>query len=132
MPKQDALVTISGRVIRGDGYGKVLGFPTANLDRRHFMRLNNQPRLGIYAGRASVGVKIYAAAIVIGPKDKKGLPKIEAHLLDFRGNLYGKKLSIQLIQYLRPFKPYTTEKNLIQQIMLDVKKVRAIIKQKTK
>jgi len=122
---------IRGKVIRGEGYGKQLGFPTANLDRRHFSRLKVKPKLGIWAGRAriltthySLPTINYKAAIVIGPKDKNGLPKIEAHLIGFKGNLYGKKLTLDVVKYLRPFKKYRNERELIVQIRKDVASVK--------
>ncbi len=121
---------ITGRVVRGDGYGKVLGFPNANVERRQFVRLRPKPKLGIYAGYAFVGEKRYGAAIVIGPKDNKGIPKVEAHLLNFNRNLYGERIAIELVAYIRPFQPYTTERALISQIKKDIVKVKSIIKQK--
>jgi FAD synthase len=120
---------ITGRVVRGDGYGKVLGFPTANLDRRQFVRLRPRPKLGIYAGYAFVGEKRYTAAIVIGPKDRKGIPKVEAHLLSFKRNLYGESIALELVSHIRPFQPYTTEQALIAQIKKDIAEVKRIIKQ---
>ncbi len=126
---------ISGTVIKGQGLGRILGFPTANLDRRHWTRLRKKPKMGIWAGNVFINPKQYPksktqppkkykAAIVIGPIDKTGLPKIEAHLLGFRGNLYGKYLITYLITYLRPFKKYKSEALLKKQINLDIKKVK--------
>lgn len=120
-----AKIIIRGKVVRGDGYGKVLGFPTANLDRKQFVRLNRKPKQGIWAGHAKL-IKTYVAAIVIGPLDNKGLPKVEAHLIGFKGNLYGKKLEIVLAQYLRPFSKYKSEAALKVQIRKDVEKVKQL------
>ena len=52
-------IKISGRVIKGDGYGKKIGFPTINIDRREFSKLKNKPILGIYRGEVILGKKIY-------------------------------------------------------------------------
>ncbi len=121
-------IIIKGGVVRGRGYGSVLGFPTANLERRSYSRLKKKPRLGIYAGLATIGnqTKEYRAAIVIGPLDKKKLPKIEAHLLDFSGTLYDKQLSLTLLSYLRPFQDFSSETSLKNQIQADVERVREI------
>lgn len=138
---------IQGWVIKGDGYGKKLGYPTANLDRRQFMRLARKPRFGIYAGTATIGsispaprlklgasspfkdrVKIWKAGIVIGPLDKTRKPKVEAHLLGFKGNLYGQRLQLTLIKYLRPFMMYKNELGLKAQIKNDINKVKKLIK----
>lgn len=128
MKKQTNLkiITISGRVVRGDGYGKKLGFPTANIDRRQYVRERMNIKLGIWSGQIKIlnfKFKIYPAAIVIGPIDKKGLPKIEAHLLNFHGNLYGKKLELSLAKHIRPFKKFKDEQRLKEQIKKDIKKV---------
>jgi riboflavin kinase / FMN adenylyltransferase len=102
---------ITGKVIHGDHYGKVLGFPTANLDRRQFARSKMKIKLGVWAGRGEIvassknqAARKYKAAIVIGPLDKYHLPKIEAHLIDFKGNLYGKRITIFLGKFIREWK----------------------------
>ncbi len=108
---------ITGNVIKGDQYGRKLGFPTANLDRRQYNRDGLKIKFGVYVGMASTGHK---AAIVIGPLDKKGLPKLEAHLLGFKGNLYGKTITITLKKYIRPFRKFKGEAELIKQIKKDL------------
>ena len=81
-------------------------------------------KLGVWAGRAEIGygpqAVSYKSGIVIGPLDKRGLPKIEAHIINFKGNLYGKKLALNLNKYLRPFKKFKTEQELKQQIQKDI------------
>lgn len=113
---------IKGKVIKGDGYGKTLGFPTINLDRRDFLKLENKPKFGIWAGNTVLGNKTYRSAIVIGPLDKKVLPKIEAHLINFKKNIYGQKAILEFSKFIRPFKKFKTEKELIEQIKKDIKK----------
>jgi len=112
--------------------GRKLGFPTANLDRRQFTKLKNKPRLGVWAGIATYHLspksyKLYKAGIVIGPKDKQGLPKIEAYLLGFKGNLYGKQLVLEPVKFLRPFKHYSGTKSLIAQIQRDVQQIQKLL-----
>lgn len=121
------MILISGKVIKGEGYGRTLGFPTANLDRRSYSARRMKVRLGIYAGWAGVEdrskkleVRKYKAAIVIGPLDRNNLPKIEAHLLGFKGSLYGKSLSIYLGKYLRPFRKFKNVEILKGQIKKDI------------
>ena len=141
-------IYISGRVVHGDRYGQRLGFPTANLDRRMFARQRAKIRLGIYAGYAFVPFrprragadksgrdKFFAgarngqrhkAAIVIGPLDKSGLPKLEAHLIGFSGDLYGKKMVLILRQFLRPFKIFNAAALLRKQIRADIAAARRL------
>jgi FAD synthase len=130
--KQDAGIVISGKVVKGDGYGRKLGFPTANLDRRQYVRLKQKPKLGVWAGVVhyqlkAKSYKLFPAGIVIGPIDKNGLPKLEAHLIGFKGNLYGKKITLSLNKFLRKFQKYTTEEALKQQIKKDINKIKVLI-----
>ena len=99
---------IEGKVLKGLGYGRKLGFPTANLDHKQYMKDKMNLPLGIYAGVVFLHHinKIRKTAIVIGPLDKKKIPKIEAHILGFKGRLYGKKLTLYLYKFLRPFEIY--------------------------
>ena len=113
---------ISGKVIKGDGYGKKIGYPTINIDRRNFLSLKEKPIFGVYAGEVELGNKKYRAGIIIGPLDKKSKPKVEAHLLDYKGNAYGKKATLFLKKFIREFKHFKTEKELVQQIEKDLKK----------
>ncbi len=85
---------IYGKVIKGDGYGKKIGYPTINITRTFFSKLKKKPNYGIYVGRVFFEEKLYRAGIIIGPKDKKGLPKLEAHLVGYKGNALGKKSNI--------------------------------------
>lgn len=123
-------IKISGKVVSGQGYGRKLGFPTANLDRRDYKRRKLKIKLGIYAGFAAYQLKAISyklkAAIVIGPIDKTNLPKIEAHLLGFKGNLYGRKITLDLLKYVRAFKQFKTEKQLQSQIKKDIKIIKNI------
>jgi FAD synthase len=122
------MLTIKGKVVRGMGYGKKLGFPTANLDRRQYVSLKNKPKLGIWAGYGELAGKIYPAAIVIGPMDKKGLPKVEAHLLGLAQDLYGKRVSLDLKKYIRAFQVYRGEAELVKQIKKDILQIKKILK----
>ena len=81
---------IKGTVIKGEGYGKKLGFPTVNLDSEtKASSVGTQPRefppAGVYSGIAVLDEKEYRAGIVIGPGDK-----IEAHLIGYNGDEIGR------------------------------------------
>ena len=109
-----------GRVIHGDNYGSKIGFPTINIDRRNFNSLKENIKFGIYKGEVELGNKTYKAGIIIGPIDKKGLPKLEAHLISYKGNAYGKIAVFKLEKFLRKYKLFKTEKELIIQIKKDI------------
>lgn len=103
---------ISGKVVAGDKYGRILGFPTANLDTK----LENFVQ-GVYGGEGTINKKTYRAAIVINPEGR-----IEAHLLGFRGDAYGKILELNMDRIIRDYKKFDTEEELIAQIKKDIKK----------
>jgi len=109
---------ISGKVIRGDGYGRKIGFPTVNLDPAlREGQGGSQLSEGVYCGDAILEGKKYRAGIVIGPGTK-----VEAHLLGFSGNAYEKEVSLEIKNFLREFKKFDTEEELIAQIRKDLQK----------
>ncbi len=105
------LYTISGKVIKGDGYGKKLGFPTVNLTTTEAL-----PPEGVYAGVGILEGKEYRAGIIIGPKNK-----IEGHLIGYDGDAYGKEVTLEINKFLREYKKFDTEHELIIQITKDLK-----------
>ncbi len=122
-------IQISGRVVHGKKYGRKIGFPTANLDRRSYSRRKLNIKLGVYAGAVKIEklkIKNYSSGIVIGPIDNRGLPKIEAHLIGFQGSLYGEKITLSLANYLRPFKKFKSELELKKQIQEDLNNIKNI------
>jgi riboflavin kinase/FMN adenylyltransferase len=110
---------IEGTVVAGDARGGTLGFPTANL------RLDPQllvPAYGIYAGAADG----HRAAISVGTNPHYGGEerRVEAHLLDFHDDLYGRRLVLQLWRRLRDEQAFSSEEELIAQIAKDVQETR--------
>jgi riboflavin kinase / FMN adenylyltransferase len=114
---------LEGTVVSGDQRGGTLGFPTANLAVEPHLLV---PAYGIYAGAALGG----QAAISIGVNPHYGgnERRIEAFLLDFEGDLYGKELGIELWERLRDERAFTSEEELVRQIALDVEATRASIR----
>jgi riboflavin kinase/FMN adenylyltransferase len=106
---------LEGVVVSGDQRGGTLGFPTANLAVEPHLLV---PAYGIYAGAAFGG----RAAISIGVNPHYGGSerRIEAFLLDFEGDLYGRKLRIELWDRLRDERAFESEDDLVRQIALDV------------
>jgi riboflavin kinase/FMN adenylyltransferase len=101
-------------VVKGDGYGRKLGFPTVNLDK-NFLKIEVKPLSGVYAGEALLDNIIYRAGIVIGHSNK-----IDAHLIGYNGDAYGKEVELTLKKFLREYKHFETEEELINQIKKDI------------
>jgi riboflavin kinase/FMN adenylyltransferase len=114
---------VEGVVVEGDRRGKALGFPTANLDVPAEQLL---PPKGIYAG-AALG---HRAAISIGVNPHYGgtALRVEAHLLDFDGDLYGRRLVLELWQRLRDERAFASEAELIDAIAADVEATRLAVR----
>ena len=114
---------LEGTVVSGDQRGGTLGFPTANLAVDPHLLV---PAYGIYAGAALDG----RAAISIGVNPHYGGTerRIEAFLLDFEGDLYGKELGVELWERLRDERAFGSEEELIRQIALDVEAARSSIR----
>ena len=114
---------LDGTVVAGDQRGGTLGYPTANL------ALDAQlacPRHGIYAG-AALG---HRAAVSIGTNPHYGGTerRIEPHLLDFEGDLYGRRLVVELWERLRDEAVFASEDELVAQIALDVERARSALR----
>jgi riboflavin kinase/FMN adenylyltransferase len=114
---------VEGIVVEGDRRGKLLGFPTANLDLPPDQLL---PPKGIYAGAA----RDHRAAISIGVNPHYGgtVLRVEAHLLDFDGDLYGTRLRVELWERLRDERAFANEAELIDAIAADVKAARIAVR----
>jgi riboflavin kinase/FMN adenylyltransferase len=111
---------VEGIVVVGDERGGTLGFPTANLAVAPHLLV---PAYGIYAGAALD----HRAAISIGTNPHYGglERRIEAFLLDFEGDLYGRRMIVELWHRLRDERAFASEADLIGQIARDVKQARA-------
>jgi riboflavin kinase / FMN adenylyltransferase len=116
---------IEGAVVVGAKRGQQIGFPTANVAGIETM----VPADGVYAGRALVGGQPFAAAVNIGPNPTFGenARKVEAHLLDFAGDLYGQTLAVDLVDRVRDVRKFASREALVDQIGQDVATVRSLV-----
>jgi len=111
---------LDGTVVLGDQRGGTLGYPTANLSVPPELLV---PAYGIYAGSA-LGHRA-ATSVGVNPHYGGGERRIEPHLLDFEGDLYGRRLVVELWQRLREERAFSSEDELIAQIARDVEQTRS-------
>ena len=120
---------VTGPVVHGDGRGHTINIPTANVQVPTGKLI---PANGVYATWAWVEDKRYLAATNVGvrPMFTPDLPSpiIEAHLLDFSHDLYGKQVKLEFVEYLRPEEKYSSVEALLEQIRRDIEKTRKILK----
>lgn len=113
-------VSIFGRVVRGEGRGKKLGFPTANIRPDHDVLVPD----GIYAAEAVLNNRKFKSAVYIGAKPtfhkKPNNRSIEVFLLGVRKNLYGQKMEVRFVKKVRSDRPFSSPRALVAQIKKDV------------
>ena len=120
---------VEGRVVRGDGRGRTLGIPTANL------AVENEivPKEGVYAARVApcAGGPLRAAVVNVGrrPTFGGGPTTTEAHLLDFEGDLYDQRLRVSFVARLRDERAFPGREALVAQIQEDVRAARRVLAQ---
>lgn len=132
IPKANRLLgekySISGTVIHGNKKGRELGYPTANIEiDAHFKLI---PRTGIYAVEVEVDGKRYFGMMSIGYNptvtDEKQL-RIEVNILDFDENIYGKKIKVYFLEYIREEKKFDSLEELITAMNSDKERTITII-----
>jgi len=116
---------LTGTVVKGRQLGRTIGIPTANILLPPELAI---PKLGVYACKADVDGKLYAAVTNIGSR-----PTVDGHqvraeswLLDFEGDLYGKRLTLAFHHFLRPEQKFGSLDELKAQILQDAQLVREV------
>jgi len=117
---------VEGVVVRGDQRGRHLGFPTANLMCTRYAAI---PADGVYAAELQVRDKTYGAAASIGtnPTFAGREHRVEAYVLDFDGDLYGERVSLDFVAHLREQRRYEGPDKLVEQIEVDVAQTREVL-----
>lgn len=119
---------VDGEVVHGDGRGKGIGIPTANLETGNEKLI---PGAGVYACRALLSGECFAAAVNVGTRptfvstDQRS--HVEAHILDFSKDLYGQTISVEFIERLRGEIRFNNVEDLIRQVHVDINRTREII-----
>ena len=117
---------LRGEVVEGDRRGRQIGFPTANVLPDPAVIV---PARGVYAGFVRFGGERYAACTNVGvaPTFARAESRVEAHLLDFVGDLYGKTVDVGFVRRMREEKRFSGVEELREQISRDVDEARKIM-----
>ncbi len=119
--------SISGEVVAGDARGRKLGFPTANIS----LAPANQTIAadGVYAVLVKIGEDTFKAVVSIGknPTFELASRRVEVHILDFAGVLYGKTIEIAFVDKIRAMKKFADEQELVASISADIEKAKTIL-----
>lgn len=119
--------TLTGKVVKGEGRGKDLGFPTANILPDHEDKMI--PAYGVYAVKVFINNVICNGMLNIGNNPTFGAKTrtIEVNILDFKGELYEKKITVEFIDRIRDEIKFESSKALVEQIQKDEAAARAIL-----
>ena len=111
--------SLRGPVIRGEGRGRALGFPTANIQVPDADKL--LPREGVYAVTATLRSTTHRGVLHLGPRPtfQGSPPSVELHLFDFEGDLYGEEVRVEFCAWLREIHRFDTVEGLIEAIRDD-------------
>ncbi|MBC7997343.1 MAG: bifunctional riboflavin kinase/FAD synthetase [Leptolyngbya sp.] len=122
---------VGGVVVRGDGRGRQIGFPTANVKLRDYQLV---PRTGVYAGRVHIGAdEVCDAVINVGYRPtfkaagSEADPLVEAYLFDFDRDIYDASCTVEFVEYIRPEKKFDGIDSLITQIKVDATASRDVL-----
>lgn len=122
-------VSIMGKVVRGDGRGKRLGFPTANISVDQEL----VPPVGVYAVKVVVGSRMFPGMANVGRRPSfrgpHGDVNVEAHLFGFKGTLYHREIIVEFIRKIRDEKIFLSSDKLIVQLQKDKKKVQQVLRE---
>ncbi|WP_159436058.1 bifunctional riboflavin kinase/FAD synthetase [Anaerosalibacter sp. Marseille-P3206] len=116
--------TIEGRVIGGKKRGRQMGFPTANLELLQNYLI---PKFGVYKSKTIIDDIEYNSLTNIGknPTFNNNMWSIESHILDFNKDIYGNRIYIKFLEYLREDKKFNTKEELINQMNLDIESIKS-------
>lgn len=119
--------SLVGTVVIGFQRGRTIGVPTANLEVDHHLQI---PADGVYAVYVHFDGQIWPGVLSVGTRptfDDGGRRSIEVHILDFAGDLYGRKLRIEFVERLRDDRRFADAEELVRQIQADIEQARAIL-----
>lgn len=119
--------SITAEVVSGRRIGNTIGFPTANINPENYLIL---PHKGVYITKTLLDDKLYCSITNIGFNptfEGQDTITVETHLIDFEGDIYGKKIEVFFLQKLRNEKKYSSVNELVEQIKIDMLKAREFL-----
>jgi riboflavin kinase/FMN adenylyltransferase len=120
--------SVTGEIVHGDGRGRLLGIPTANLELWPARAL---PKNGIYVCQAHIDGQIYGAVSNVGIRPtfetEPVAPRVEAYILDFDRDLYGKVIQVDFLHRLRDELRFSSIDALVAQIQDDIHQTRVFL-----
>jgi riboflavin kinase / FMN adenylyltransferase len=120
--------SIKGEIVHGDGRGRLLGVPTANLELWPHRVL---PKTGVYVCQAQIDDQIFGAVSNIGFRptfeNQPATPRVETHILDFDRDLYGKTIRLDFLHRLRDELRFSSIDMLVAQIQADISQARSFL-----
>ena len=124
---------LTGKVITGDGRGRKLGYPTANIQVNHPNKII--PHRGVYAVRISIEGRQNERSGMLNVGSRPTFngegTHLEAHLFDFEESLYDKILKVDFVQRIRDEQKFTSVEALVEQLSMDERRCRAILESST-
>ncbi len=121
--------SISSRVVDGQHLARTLGFPTVNIIPEQGLML---PRRGVYVSRIKIAdtEKYGITNVGIRPTVGTQIECAETHIFDFEGNLYGQRITVEFLHFLREEKKFSSVDDMARQIHEDIEKVKFLLSQK--
>lgn len=114
---------LHGIVVKGDGRGKKLGFPTANIQTKTAL---SSLYFGVYVSYVSIHGKKFPSVAHIGPVKifRVMKPRLEVHILDWYQDIYGKEITIEIVKKIRNTKSFFKIEDLLEAMREDIKAAR--------
>ncbi len=122
--------TISGKIVEGYKVGRTIGFPTANIQL--WERCKVMPAMGVYAVQVHMTDKVYPGMLYIGTRStlhEDSPVSVEVNIFNFEGDLYGRSMSIEFIDFVRSDEKFNSKEELVARIHCDKEEVERILRE---
>ncbi len=119
-------ILLTGKVVHGKGLGRTVGMPTANL----CVMEGTLPEPGVYATRICVDGEKFLSVTNIGTRpsvDSDEIITVEVHILDFERNIYGKLVTLEVHEFLRPIRRFESLDAVQEQVKKDILQVKNLV-----